>query len=926
MVRCFFQDSHMPLFTDALKRAILGAALAFMSSHTLAAAIPAGVTKVTSVEGITEYRLDANGLRILLAPDDSKPTTTVNMTYLVGSRHENYGETGMAHLLEHMLFKGSPSMPNALGEFSKRGLQANGTTSVDRTNYYASFAANPETLAWYLNWQADAMINASIKREDLDTEMTVVRNEMESGENNPFRILWQKMLSIAYEWHNYGKTPIGARSDVENVDIAQLRAFYKTYYQPDNAVLIVTGKFEPAVVLNDVVKSFGKIPRPTRTLPPEYTVDPVQDGERSVILRRVGGAPLVAAMYHVPSAAHKDFAAIDLASMILADTPSGRLYKAMVPDKKAASVFGFTMDRTAPGTVMFGASLQPGMDQTASLKTLTDTLESIAKHPFTQEELDRVRNQWLKSWEQMFSDAQKVSSGLSEAVAVGDWRLWFLSRDRIRATTLAQVQQAAEQYLTQSNRTEGQYIPTEKPVRAPVFTKPDLAAELKDYVGDAQLKQAEAFDPDPNNIDQRTQRKTVKLSNGSLKLALLPKESRGERVHAVIQLQFGDVDTLKGQRIASIATPDLLLSGTALLTRQQIKDRIDALGGTVGISSSGTTVNISLSTTRPNIDPLARFILDVVREANFPQAEVDEYKGKLLTSIKSSMTEPTAIASRMLARHDNPWPKDDIRYQPSFEESIEAVNTLKRETLVAFHKKFYGVSHATAAAVGSFDPKAFENTLTQALNTWATGAAYSRIPNPYRAIKPVQMQALTPDKANAFYTAAMPLKMQDTDADYAALTLANFLLGTSETSRLWLRVREKEGLSYNVRTRLNVSAFEPSGSWGVYAIFSPENRSKVEAAIREEFERLLKDGFSQTEVQDGIKALLNYRKLARAQDASLTGAWVNYLDLDRSFAWAAELDRKLSSLTADQVNAVVRKYLKPAEFSSVAAGDFEKKK
>jgi zinc protease len=188
------------------------------------------------------------------------------------------------------------------------------------------------------------------------------------------------------------------------------------------------------------------------------------------------------------------------------------------------------------------------------------------------------------------------------------------------------------------------------------------------------------------------------------------------------------------------------------------------------------------------------------------------------------------------------------------------------------------------------------------------------------------MQALTPDKANAFFTAAMPLKMQDTDPDFAALSLANFLLGTSETSRLWIRVREKEGLSYNVRTRLNISAFEPTGSWGVYAIFSPENRTKVEAAIREEFERVIKEGFGEAEVQDGIKALLNYRKLARAQDSGLTGAWINYLDTGRNFAWAAELDQKMAKLTAEQVNTVVRKYLKPAAFSSVAAGDFEKKK
>ena len=188
------------------------------------------------------------------------------------------------------------------------------------------------------------------------------------------------------------------------------------------------------------------------------------------------------------------------------------------------------------------------------------------------------------------------------------------------------------------------------------------------------------------------------------------------------------------------------------------------------------------------------------------------------------------------------------------------------------------------------------------------------------------MQALTPDKANAFYTANLTLKLQDTDPDYPALYLANFLLGSSETSRLWMRVREKEGLSYNVRSRLSVSSFEPTGSWGVYAIFAPENREKVETAIRQEFDRLIKDGFDSTEVKDGITALLNYRKLARAQQGSLASAWVSYMESDRTFAWAAELDKKIAALTPEQLNTVVRKYLQPTQFSSVAAGDFEKKK
>ncbi|MGP1615692.1 MAG: M16 family metallopeptidase, partial [Pollutimonas bauzanensis] len=332
-------------------------ALGFLALPALALDLPAGVTQGASVEGVTEYSLQ-NGLRVLLAPDDSKPTTTVNMTYLVGARHENYGQTGMAHLLEHMLFRGTPTMHNALAEFSKRGLQANGSTTSDRTNYYASFAANPETLAWYLRWQADAMVNSLIAKEDLDSEMTVVRNEMERGENSPFQMLMQQMQAAAFQWHNYGHSTIGARSDVENVDIGQLQAFYRKYYQPDNAVLIVSGGFDPAATLQTIAQSFDKIARPARKLPPEYTVEPVQDGERQVILRRQGGSPLIAAMFHAPSAASPDFTALDLGVGILADTPSGRLYHALVGNNLSAEIFGFTAGMNQPGYAFFGGQLE----------------------------------------------------------------------------------------------------------------------------------------------------------------------------------------------------------------------------------------------------------------------------------------------------------------------------------------------------------------------------------------------------------------------------------------------------------------------------------------------------------------------------------------------------------------------------------------
>ena len=232
-------------------------------SQPQAQPLPPGVQAVTSVEGIDEYRL-ANGLQLLLVPDDSKPTSTVNLTYRVGSRHEGYGETGMAHLLEHMLFKGTPTTKEPKAVLEQRGLSFNGTTSLDRTTSFASFAANDANLKWYIEWEADAMIHSFVSRKDLDTEMTVVRNELERGENSPGNILFQRTMALMFDWHNYGHSTIGARADVENVDIPSLQAFYRLYYQPDNATLIVAGKFDTAQVLRWVADSFGKIPKPTR--------------------------------------------------------------------------------------------------------------------------------------------------------------------------------------------------------------------------------------------------------------------------------------------------------------------------------------------------------------------------------------------------------------------------------------------------------------------------------------------------------------------------------------------------------------------------------------------------------------------------------------------------------------------------------------
>src|SRR5712692_7453858 len=295
--------------TNCLLLAFALIAIASMSALAQNPALPKGVERVTSVEGITEYRL-ANGLRVLLFPDPSKQTVTVNMTYLVGSAVEDYGETGMAHLLAHMVFKGSPKHLKPWDELTAHGSRPNGSTSYDRTNYFETFAATDENLNWALDLESDRMVNSFIAKKDLDSEMTVVRNEYEAGENSPFNVLLERLIATSYVWHNYGKATIGARSDIENVPIERLQAFYHRYYQPDDAVLTVAGKFDPAKTLQLVADNFGPIPRPARTLESIYTVEPAQDGERTVTVRRVGDAQFVGVGYHVPSGSHPDFAAV----------------------------------------------------------------------------------------------------------------------------------------------------------------------------------------------------------------------------------------------------------------------------------------------------------------------------------------------------------------------------------------------------------------------------------------------------------------------------------------------------------------------------------------------------------------------------------------------------------------------------------------
>ncbi|MGD2045768.1 MAG: insulinase family protein, partial [Gemmatimonadota bacterium] len=732
---------------------------------------------VTTVEGITEYRLD-NGLRVLLFPDPSKPQITVNITYLVGSRYEGYGETGMAHLLEHMLFKGTPDHPDITQELTERGAQPNGTTSYDRTNYFEIFPASDDNLEWALDLEADRMVNSFVSAEDLESEMTVVRNEMESGENSPLRILVERTMSTAYLWHNYGKSTIGARSDVEDVPIGRLQEFYRRYYQPDNAVLIVAGNFQADETLALVVDKFGSIPRPNRTgdeiLYPTYTVEPTQDGERSVTLRRVGDVQYLTEMYHVPPGSHPDFAAIDILAFVLGDNPSGRLYRALVESQLATQTAAYAQQLREAGPLLMYAVVDADQDLATVRNTMEETVGAIATDPVTSEEVERAKAARLSSINRSFNSSTGIALQLSEWAAMGDWRLFFLHRDRIEAVTADDVNRVAQHYLKPSNRTVGLFYPTPDPDRAVVPAVPDVETMLEGYEGREAVAEGEAFDPSPTNIERRTTR--YELPNG-IRVALLPKETRGDLAMLSMRLSFGDEQALMGRGTAGEFAGAMVMRGTREHTRQEIQDELDRLQSSGGLGGGPIVADGQFQTDRANIVELIDLIGEIAREPSFPQSEFDILKEQRISSIEQARTEPNAIAQMELARHMTNYPPGHPNYAATFDEQLEDIESTTLDEVRAFYQDFWGPQHGDIVVVGDFDEGAVRAAIEEAFGDWTSPHDFTRVATRFYDPPADEIVIETPDKANAVFLAQQNLRLSDTDPDYPALVLAGYMLG-----------------------------------------------------------------------------------------------------------------------------------------------------
>ena len=906
--------------------ALTGVFSALTAAGTAQAQLPAGVTEVASVEGITEYRLD-NGLRFLLFPDQSNQRITVNITYLVGSRHEGYGETGMAHLLEHLVFKGTPNHPDIPKELDEHGAFPNGTTWFDRTNYFETFPATDENLEWALDLEADRMVNSFIAEEDLESEMTVVRNEWEAGENSPQGVLQKRVLSAAYDWHNYGNSTIGARADIENVPIDRLQAFYRKYYQPDNAILVVAGRFDPDRALELVAEKFGPLPRPDRTganqLFETYTAEPAQDGERTVTLRRVGDVQFAMAAYHMPPGSHEQFAAVDVMTHILSTRPAGRLYQALVEPGLAANAFAGNFQLREPGLLFAGTEVREGDSLEEAADVMLATVQALVDEPPTQEEVDRAKTDYLSSIELAFNNPQGIALQLSEWASMGDWRLFFLHRDRLEQVTPEAVHQVAQAYLKPTNRTIGYFYPTdETPARAEIPGPPDVAALVASYTGREAVAEGEAFDPTIENIEARTER--FELPSG-MKVAFLPKQNRGDAVSVRFTLRHGTESALMGKATAASMAGSMLMRGTNNRSRQEISDELDRLKAQGGIGGSALTAGGSFTTVRENLPDVLRLGAEILQEPAFEADEFELLREERMAGIERQMSEPQPLVIQAFQRHFGDYATDHPRYVATYEEQIERLETATVEDARAFWEGFYGAQGATMAVVGDFNAAEIRPLIEELFGDWTASEPYARVPIRFREVPPVDLDIETPDKANAMMYAGIAIQMRDDHPDYPALLLGNHILGGGMNSRLFSRIRGEEGLSYGVGSGYSAPPIDDNAQFVGFAIFAPENADKVVTSFRDVLESTLADGFAEEEFEAAKRGYLDQQQNGRANDAVIGIMLANAMFVGRPLSFEAEQEAAIEALTAGDVVAAMRRHIDPTRLTIIRGGDFANK-
>ena len=847
------------------------------------------------------------------------------VTYQVGSRNEVTGTTGATHILEHMMFKGTDRFNSAEGndyssQMERIGARSNATTYFDRTNYYATLPRQYVPLA--IELEADRMRNLRIREEDLASEMTVVRNEYERGENNPVRTLIKEIYAAAFIAHPYSHPTIGWRSDIENTSPEKLRKFYDTYYWPENAVLTVIGGFDRAATLETIAQQYGAITSAPAPIPEVTALEPEQIGPRRITIERNGQIGVVMVAFKSPQGTHADWPALALLEQIIGADKTGRLYRALEDQGKASATFTFAPQLRDPSLFMFAAYLSAEATHEETEKIILDEINALILGGISEDELTRAKAVVAASTQYGRDGSYAIADQINEAIAMGDWSQYIRMPKAIQAVTAADLQRVAEKYFIRKNRTIGWFIPQSTQtarLNASSTAGPNYFRDPAVYGSQQNSETTLATASRANaQIDFSSAMQQATTANGIEIIAIeMPIQNV---VSFAGSLAAGETLSPKDAPALASLTASMLDQGSTEHDRFAIAEKLDRLGADIGFRANAHSLRFSGRFLREDAGSVMELLAEQLRQPAFEPEVLQPLKSRQVAGLMNAKDNTDFRASAAVSR--KLYPPEHPNYSTPLDALIEAVETTTVDDIRAFHAAYYGPKSMRLIFTGDIDFEQLVAAVEIAFEGWSGG-----VDSPSELPEPLENQAQAEriyiaDKTSVSVSYGYQTGLRRTDPAYIPFMVGNYILGGSFHSRLMTEVRKNRGLTYSIRTGHEGDIFS-SGNWLLSASFGPsqlqQGMDATEAVIADWYE----NGVSESEVAAALETLSGSYLVNLTTTANVAGQVLSFMERGFDAEYIDAYPKRLEQITAEQVNAAILAHFDPKKCTQAIAGSLE---
>jgi len=869
-----------------------------------------GFEYVKESGGIKEYKMTSNNLRVLLKKDKSAPVATFMVTYEVGSRNEAIGYTGSTHLLEHLMFKGSRKFNTTKGNsvfqtLQSLGARMNATTWLDRTNYFAVLPS--EHLESLIEIEADRMRNAWIKEEDRQSEMTVVRNEFERGQNSPSGVLDEHIWATAYHAHPYHHSTIGWKEDIENVSIERLKEFYDTFYWPNNATAIAIGDFEEKDALAMIKKHFGKIRKSTKPIPEVYTAEPEQEGIRTVTLKRAGQQGIVGVAHKTPSATNKDAAAFMVLSSILSSGKNSRFYKNITDKGLTTSIYIWDSLFKDPGLFTVYANLSPDVKHKTVESLIIQEYEKIKADGVTEAEVKKAQAQLVAAMKFSQDGSYAIASGLNEAIASGDWTLYTTYSEKIKSVTKEDVQRVVVEYFKEDLSTVGYFIPKNKGAQGEraITSAKELEKIKKKYITGAEEESLSS------KIVQSEPISGVRLF--SL-----------ERGSGVVTMQGsflgGDVYSNENKRVSDMVA-SMLDQGTKNMSKFEISEKLESVGARLNFFNGQARVGFSGKFLEEDTEMVFEIMADQIKNPLFSEQELEKVKKRAIAGYKRSKesTRGNAMNNMLEAFYG----KDHQNSPTNPDQAIEDIKKITAQSLEEYHSKNYGTGSVVVVVVGDIKHQELEKMVKESFGGWKKSPLNTKKEERVASKKAGKVYLTMQDKTSTDFLVGTALEVDRYHPDYLPLYLGTHTLGGNFSARLMQTVRVKEGLTYGINSSLSGFGNGNDGYWMVGGTFAPQLLSKGESSTLREVKLWLEKGITQKELDVTKSTLTGGFQVGFDTTGGLASGILSAVVTHNSLEYLDSYPEQVKKITLDQVNEAIKKYITLDGLYRVAAGSID---